>query len=224
MKLFKIQYIKFRYVLVSMLLCMAAVVQAAESAAAASTAPDELVRRVTDTLLTDIASYREALAKAGQTSEKNVLLQDFYQTLTTTLKPIIDFNWISLNVMGKYRKQASSEQRKHFKEVFTTGLVETYGRGLLSYSDQKIIVHPLSDSDKDKRKVVVNQEIRGADKSYPLQYSMGLNRDGEWKVINVIINGINLGQTFRNQFDQAASTYNGDIDKVIANWTVSETE
>ncbi len=100
--------------------------------------------------------------------------------------------------------------------------METYGRGLLTYSNQKIVVFPLPEADQGKRKVVVKQEIQGVEQTYPLQYSMGLNRDGEWKVINVTINGINLGQTFRNQFEQAAVKYNGDINQVIANWAIAE--
>ena len=47
---------------------------------------------------------------------------------------------------------------------------------------------------------------------------MGLNKKAEWRVINVIINGINLGKTFRSQFVQAAQKNQGDLDQVIANW------
>ena len=46
---------------------------------------------------------------------------------------------------------------------------------------------------------------------------MGL-KNGQWKVINVIINGINLGKTFRGQFTQSSLKNDGDIDKVIASW------
>jgi hypothetical protein len=36
----------------------------------------------------------------------------------------------------------------------------------------------------------------------------------------VIIEGINLGQTYRNQFAAAVDQNHGDIDKVITNWRV----
>jgi len=200
-------------------LFIAAAVQAAPEA---KIAPDKLVEKISDSLLSDIADYKGALDKSESDAEKQALLDDFYQRITATLEPVVDFNWISLNVMGEYRKQASTEQREQFRQIFTRGLVETYGRGLLAYSDEKIVVFPLDESEAGKRKVVISQEIRGKEKSYPLQYSMGLNRDGDWKVINVIINGINLGSTFRNQFVQSAAKYKGDLDKVIANWTASE--
>lgn len=195
---------------------------AVQGSAETALAPDKLVENVTETLLSDIAVYREALGEARDEAQKQELLGQFYDKLTQTLEPVIDFNWISLNVMGQYRKQASTEQRDQFRQVFTRALVETYGRGLLTYSDQKIVVFPIEGGVGEKRKVTVTQEIQGVEKSYPLVYSMGLNRDGSWKVINVIINGINLGATFRNQFVQAAEKHNGDISKVIANWTVAE--
>ena len=196
----------------------------AHGSAETAPAPDKLVEKVTDKLLADISTYRESLEDADSKAGREALLEDFYREVTATLNPVVDFNWIALNVMGPYRKEASAEQRESFRKVFTRGLVETYGRGLLTYSDQEIVVFPLDEEVADKRRVTVRQEIRGKDQSYPLQYSMGLNRDGEWKVVNVIINGINLGQTFRNQFTEAAKKYNGDIDKVIANWTTRQLE
>jgi phospholipid transport system substrate-binding protein len=50
---------------------------------------------------------------------------------------------------------------------------------------------------------------------------MNLTRDGSWRVTNLVINGINLGKIFRNQFIQRAKQFGGDIDKVIDNWSSS---
>jgi len=41
---------------------------------------------------------------------------------------------------------------------------------------------------------------------------------------NVIIEGLNLGLIYQNQFTTAVATYDGDIDKVIDNWTVAPRE
>lgn len=190
----------------------------ASASAEPAMSPHQLVEDVTGKLLGDIARYREAVNKAPSEAQKTALMNEFFASLQTTLEPAIDFNWIALNVMGKHRNDATPEQVERFTKAFTQGLVETYGRGLLSYSNQKIVVIPSTEDVGDKRRVTVRQEIQGADAKYPLLYSMGLNRRGEWKVVNVIINGINLGTTFRNQFAQAYSQSGGDLDKVISNW------
>lgn len=205
---------------VAMLLSMHATM--AQGAAESALAPDKMVENVSQRLLLDISRYRQAIDVVTDEKQKTELLEQFYGRLLDTLEPVVDFNWIALNVMGQYRKQATLEQRRRFRDVFTQSLVETYGRGLLAYSDQKIIVMPLEEPERLKRKVTVTQQIQGVDNTYPLLYSMGRNRDGEWKVINVIINGINLGSTFRNQFMQAADKYRGDLDEVITHWAATK--
>ena len=174
--------------------------------------PYALVEQMTADLLSSMEQYRN-------TVEENP--EPFFEYLEGRLNLIIDFRWIAKNVMGPYRKGASDEQQQRFAEVFRRGLVETYGRGLLTYSGEKIEVLPLNGSINGKRRVKVQQKIHGKTNIYPVSYSMGLNKQGEWKITNVILNGVNLGKTFRNQFIQAAKRHGGDVDKVIDSWSAS---
>ena len=52
---------------------------------------------------------------------------------------------------------------------------------------------------------------------YPISYKLRKN-DKDWKIVNIIINGVNLGLTFRNQFQALAVSQNGDIDATLSNW------
>jgi len=172
-----------------------------------------------------ISQYREGEASSPGADAKAAEDERFTQfvgEVDAAMTKVIDFDWIALNVMGPYRKTATRTQKQEFAQIFKKGLVETYGRGLLSYGDEEIVLVSPREDAGDKRKVTVSQEIRNAEGRYPLEYSMGLNREGEWKVVNVVINGINLGKTFRNQFVQSAQRSGGDIDQVIAGWDVSE--
>ena len=177
---------------------------------ASASEPHALIESMTDDLLTGMEQYRD-------TADENP--EPFFTYLEERLNGVIDFPWIAKNVMGKYRKTASDEQRARFSEVFRRGLVETYGRGLLAYSNEKILVLPPNGDLGGKKKVTVKQEIHGKDKVYPVAYSMGRNKQGEWKIVNVVIGGVNLGKTFRNQFAQAAQKHEGDVDKVIDSWS-----
>jgi phospholipid transport system substrate-binding protein len=51
---------------------------------------------------------------------------------------------------------------------------------------------------------------------------MGQGEDGVWRVRNVIVDGVNLGLTYRNQFASAMQSGDarGDIDAVIDEWTL----
>jgi phospholipid transport system substrate-binding protein len=54
---------------------------------------------------------------------------------------------------------------------------------------------------------------------YVVMYQMGREKSGEWKLNNVIIESVNLGEVYRDQFLASAREQDGDLDKVIANWT-----
>ena len=69
--------------------------------------------------------------------------------------------------------------------------------------------------------IVRSSERRGRRSTHhnPERCTMAKNRNtGEWKLINVVLNGINLGKTFRSQFAQAYKQYGGNLDKVIDHW------
>jgi phospholipid transport system substrate-binding protein len=198
-------------------------VSAAQASMEPAEAPDAMVKQVTSKLLKDIVSYRAAIDSAQAELEQEALLSEFYDELQATLEPVIDFRLISRRVMGKHYKSATPEQFERFEAVFARSLVETYGRGLLAYSsDQEVEVEPLSDGDREKSKVVVVQKIRTAERAIPLYYSLWRNKKGEWKVVNLILDGINMGKTFHGQFAESARKYGGDVEQVIENWSTAE--
>ena len=67
----------------------------------------------------------------------------------------------------------------------------------------------------------VSLQIVTSTKLYPAVYDMYLNKQGEWKLINIVINGVNLGLTFRNQFYSLMEKEENNLDLVIENWVTS---
>ena len=65
-----------------------------------------------------------------------------------------------------------------------------------------------------------------ADRSQPyvVLYQMGMAKTGDWKLRNVIIESVNLGEIYRDQFLASAREEGGNLDQVIASWTVVEVE
>lgn len=188
--------------------------------------PYQLVQQTTEQVL---AIIREGKGYYDKDPAK------FNKQVETVLDKVVDFDAFARGVMGPYagqqRYQAlTTEQEKtafrariqQFSDQFKQGLIETYAKGLLKFNGQKIeTLPPRKGDDVASGKVDVLQNIYGgADKPYVVQYTMRKNREGVWKLQNVIIEGINLGQTYRSQFASAADQYRGDLDKVIANWHV----
>jgi len=144
--------------------------------------------------------------------------QAYFDAIKDVLEPVVDFSFIARNVMGSHREDASDDQIEAFTEVFKRGLVETYARGIANYTDSEITIQSPKEEDKDSRRVSVNQDVRHDGSRYRLSYTMAQNRAGEWKLINLVLDGVNLGQSFRSQFNQAMRQHSNDIDKVISNW------
>ena len=101
--------------------------------------------------------------------------------------------------MGRYSKQATKEQVEAFSNVFEKSLLDTYTSTLIEFKDEKIKVLKPEGESKHKNKALVKIEITST-KVYPGTYSMYLDKESNWKVRNININGMNLAKIFRNQF------------------------
>ena len=143
------------------------------------------------------------------------------QALIVVLEPVVDFPAIARAVMGKHAKTASDEQVERFTRTFKGTLITLYMKGFITFEVEEItVLDPAPDFDPDSNRTSVRMKAVGTDgTSYAISYSMRANDRGEWKVRNVIIEGINVGLTFLNQFDGAMAHHNNDIEKVINNWS-----
>ena len=195
---------------VGLLMSISAVVFA-ESDPAIESGPFEKIEQVTAELLLVIADHAEGFPENEP---------QYFQALNTLLEQHIDFNYIAKSVMGRSAKSATGEQRIEFATKFRNGLIETYGRGLIGYGDEKIVLLNKAPLKPGQRMVSVKQEIQAEGAVYPMEYSMALSKKtGQWKAINVVINGINMRNIFRSQFANAVQRAGGDIDLVIADWS-----
>ena len=74
---------------------------------------------------------------------------------------------------------------------------------------------------RKKPKLIIQTSSNGL---VPVTYQMVLDNQGQWKVRNLILNGINLGLTFRNQFASTVEAHHGNLDKAIANFVPAAAE
>ena len=161
----------------------------------------------------------------------------YYEAVHEILDPIIDFRGFARSVMGPYAsgdryrsldnagREQLREQLERFTEVMRIGLVTTYGKGLLAFSGSRIEVSEPAADDAGLAKVAVRQLIFSEEpQPYVLMYQMGLNKSKQWKLRNVIIENVNLGEIYKNQFQAAAREHNGDLNVVIENWSTVEVE
>lgn len=173
--------------------------------------PHKMIASVTDVLTQQLAD--------GLDPEKDKAT--FNKAVIEQLEPIVAFDFIAKGVMGNYAKRASPEQIAAFTETFKKGLLSAYGKGLANIQKLDLKVLPPEGDISGQRKVAVLQEVSNNGNISYVSYTMAKSGSGDWKLINVVFNGVNLGKTFRGQFAQTAQKFKGNIDEVIANWDES---
>ena len=142
----------------------------------------------------------------------------FKKKIKNIFEPLIDFNRVSASVMGKkYYLSATQEERLEFIEVFKISLLDTYAETLSQWGDAEIITD-FSYDEKKNNIVSVKQDLITTNNIYPIIYKLREYKNGTYKIVNIIINGINLGQTFHNQFQALAIEKNENISLIISEW------
>ena len=160
----------------------------------------------------------------------------FYRELQVVFEPRVDFSGFARQIMGPYAsseryqslsaagKQQLRAQHRRFVEVVRTGLVRTYGKGLIAFGGHKTEVLRPPGQQPDSASRSVEQIIHGTGGvTYAVQYQMRRDAARQWKIRNLIVENINLGAIYRNQFQAAAGDRAGDLDAVIDNWIVPAT-
>ena len=175
--------------------------------------PAEVVRQVT----TDVLAAVQA--------NKSMYRQDpeaYFASIDAAVAPYVNFERMAYLVMdATYYRASTTEQKARFVETFHDSLVRTYSKGLLSVDQPGFNILP-TDAPEGAQTVTVKQVLKAGSSEFHLDYSMRQEPDGRWLLVNVVIDGINLGSTFRNQFAQSARKFGGDLDLVIESWSTDQ--
>jgi phospholipid transport system substrate-binding protein len=191
------------------------------SKAEATSAADTL-RRTTDQVLDVI---EEARSYADEDPQR------YYRAVHEVLDPVVDFRGFARGVMGDYAtseryrsldeagREQLREQLERFTETMRKGLVRTYSKGLLAFGGSSVELDE-EQSRQSGRRATLRQLIYSDEpEPYVVVYTMAREDSGRWLIRNLIVEDVNLGRVYRSQFESSARKYDGDLDKVIANWS-----
>ncbi len=162
----------------------------------------------------------ELFALANSKNEGKITEEDYFAKTEATLDKVVAFRFIATSVMGQeIYKKSSPAQQEAFVKVFRTGLVKSYAKGITNYAKSKIEIVGVSNDPKKPGRTTVSQKVTDKDATHQLNYTMLFDKkNDQWKLINVVLNGVNLGTSFQSQFKAAYKKHGNDLDKVIANW------
>lgn len=177
-----------------------------------------------------LATWQEASVEVQTTIEEMIAVVDKHKAAQTAdvdsvaaeIEAIVDrdvdFEYLSKWVMGKYYRQATEEERKQFAVVFKQTMIKTYTKSLLEFDIASYkLVEPTTVSPEDDKQIVSVDVTSGAGTVYTLVNYMA-KENGSWKLVNVMLNGINLRITFKNQFADMMQRLQYDVGQVVNSW------
>ena len=170
----------------------------------AQDAPDALVKRVAEDVLTTIRSDKE-LQAGNQAKVKEII--------ETKLVPHFDFARMTALAMGRNWRTATPEQQKRLTDEFRTLLVRTYSGALANYRDNTMDYKPLRMNPGDTEVTVRTEVKRQGQAAVQIDYSMEKMPDG-WKAYDVIVAGVSLVTNYRDEFNDTVKS--SGIDGLIA--------
>ena len=159
--------------------------------AVAQEAPDALVKRVAEDVLSTIRSDKDL--QAGNQAKVKQLIE-------TKLAPHFDFARMTALAAGRNWRSANPEQQQQLTDQFRTLLVRTYSGALTGYRDNTMDYKPLRMNPGDSEVIVRTEVRRPGQAPVQIDYNMTKTPEG-WKAYDVVVAGVSLVTNYRDEFN-----------------------
>ena len=120
------------------------------------------------------------------------------EEIVAIVKSRFDADELAQRVLAQHWRSRSETEKKEFISLFSQVLETTYINKLKSYSDEEVLF--TKQIVKGDRGMVYSQIIRNS-QEIPIHYRLKNNK-GDWRIYDIIIEGVSLVQNYRTQFDQ----------------------
>ncbi|NOR36470.1 MAG: ABC transporter substrate-binding protein [Woeseiaceae bacterium] len=159
--------------------------------AEAATRPSEVIEGAVDLLNEGLSGRKEEL-----TADEDAL-RAFIDGI---LLPRFDREFAAGAVLGKHWRTASDEQKDRFVSAFYATLLQRYADGILEFDMDRVEILPYK-GNASKRTTVVKTNVRLDDGSkIPVHYGL-VNREDQWRMYDVKIEGISYVITYRKELE-----------------------
>jgi phospholipid transport system substrate-binding protein len=171
----------------------AAVLAVLTAAALAADEPADIVRETSDRLFELVDSNRAAYAAEPSR------LQD---EVRRHLLPHVDILYSARLVLGQHGRGLSADRVEAFARALSDLLVRRYADGLLEFKDRDQMKILPDQGGNTERMTRVRTKVRLTSGSEAAVDYVFRKKDGEWRVFDVIIEGISYVATFRTQIGE----------------------
>lgn len=168
-------------------------------------APQLVIKETSDLVSSMLATDRDALA-----NDKALLLQ----AVNDILEPRLNLDKVSRLVLGKHWRKATPLQRTDFQKEFKMLLFNTYASSFTEIGEWELSFSSMKIKPNAKRVIVKTEILQPSKPVIAVNYRMAVNKQGEWKIYDIIIEGISMVTNYKSGFASRIKK-SGGLDKVI---------
>ncbi len=160
------------------------------------------------------ATESEAAARAviaGPSTKFSAVLRDKSKPTEDRIRSLeqivyghFDLYVMSRLVLARNWKRFSEEQKEQYVAEFKQYLTNTYGNRIERYDQQEVEI--IGEREEPRGDVVVKTKILGGEFEGALVDYRLRKHDSEWRVIDVVIEGISMVSNYRDQFKSIVSS------------------
>ena len=151
---------------------------------------------------------------------KKILVETNTQEFKTTklseiALEVVDIKGIGYYTLGNYRKNLNDEQKKEYSSLFEKYFLKSFSSRLADYSDPKIEV--ISSEILSPKYTIVKSVLLATDKKpeVKIEWRVYTKNPDKPLIRDLIIEGLSLARTQKEEFASVIESNNGDITKLF---------
>jgi phospholipid transport system substrate-binding protein len=119
------------------------------------------------------------------------------QKIRSISDKMFDYSELSRRTLGQDWKKLNPAQQNEFTDLYKSLLEDAYADKIINYTDEKVAFSKENQLSEKTFEVQTTVLTKKAD--IPIYYRV-IQKDGQWKVYDVVIEGVSLVNNYRNQF------------------------
>jgi len=127
----------------------------------------------------------------------------------------VDIDGIGFYTLGKHRKSLNDDQKNEFKKIFRDYFLKSFSTRLVEYKEAKIVV--ISEDVKNEKYTIVKSKLLATSNRPEVAIDWRVYTKDPLKPLirDLIIEGLSLARTQREEFNSIIMNNNGDINALF---------
>jgi phospholipid transport system substrate-binding protein len=119
------------------------------------------------------------------------------EKIQTISEEMFDFTELSKRSLGQNWEKLNPDQQKEFIKLYQSLLEETYAEKITGYTNEKVVFK--KEVNLSENTAEVQTTILTKTSEVPIFYRL-IEKNGSWRVYDVVIEGVSLVSNYRTQF------------------------